>query len=167
AGAGLRQQKRLVARLIRPAQNLPSVRDLDAAPAFALVAAAQDGDLASFITQAEGIAQEAGEESHAGRLARAADGQIADADHRGVQIPRLEKVAFIQRGARTHAQLVKLGGSVNEGMSHRRQKHNQLIGTVQGAVATWRLCKMRIMQEPGRYRSLYRTEHFFNVNTPR
>src|SRR5262249_26998765 len=89
ARAGLRKQKRLIARLIRPAQNLPSVRDLDAAPALAPIAATQDGDLVPF------VAQEAGEEGHAWRLARAADGQIADADHGRFQSPRLEKAIFV------------------------------------------------------------------------
>src|SRR5215510_7593764 len=32
------------------------------------------------------------------------------------------------------------------------------IGTVQGAVATWRPCETRTTQGPGRYRSLYRTD---------
>src|SRR5262249_19711181 len=89
AGAGLRQQIRLVARLIRSGQNLPPVRDLDSALALALVAATQDGDLVSF------IAQEAGQESHAGSFARAAYSQITDADHGRFQSTRLEKAVFV------------------------------------------------------------------------
>src|SRR5262249_3278898 len=89
AGAGFRQQVRLIAGFFRVAQNLSFVRDFHAAYALAFVTAAHDGDV---VTRVE---QKASEESHTRRFADAADGQIADADHGRIQPARLEKVIFV------------------------------------------------------------------------
>src|SRR5262245_63129576 len=40
----------------------------------------------------------------------------------------------------------------------RRHQIGTRVGTVQGAVATWSLRYARLVEAPGRYRSLYRTD---------